>query len=179
MKLKLFILVLVLQSAWLLGTAIVQEHALATGKVILLETQRIDPRDPLRGDYLILNYKISDIPVNRFSPPMTKDVPAGANIFVTLAPGTNEFYEIMHASTNAFAPAMGEVLLRGKSQWRWNATNSVHVAYGLENYFVAEGMGNPTGKLTVQAVVSASGHASIKQVLVDGQPYAVAMKKTE
>jgi uncharacterized membrane-anchored protein len=179
MKLKLFILVLVLQGTWLLGTAIVQEHALATGKVILLETERLDPRDPLRGDYLILNYKISDVPVNRFSPPVTKDLSVGVNIFVTLSPGTNGFCEITHASTNMFAPAMGEVLLRGKSQWRWNTTNSVHVAYGLENYFVAEGTGNPTGKLTVQAVVPASGHASIKQVLMDGQPYTTAMKKIE
>ena len=39
MKLKLLILVLALQSAWLLGTVAVQEHALATGKVILLETR--------------------------------------------------------------------------------------------------------------------------------------------
>ena len=58
MKLKLLILVLALQSAWLLATVAVQEHALATGKVILLETARIDPCDLLRGDYLILNYKM-------------------------------------------------------------------------------------------------------------------------
>ena len=32
MKLKLFILVLALQSAWLLGTAAVQEHELVSGK---------------------------------------------------------------------------------------------------------------------------------------------------
>ena len=38
MKLKLLILVLALQSAWLLGMVAMQEHALATGKVILLET---------------------------------------------------------------------------------------------------------------------------------------------
>ena len=48
MKLKLLILVLALQSAWLLGTVAVQEHALATGKVILLETARVDPRDLLQ-----------------------------------------------------------------------------------------------------------------------------------
>ncbi len=179
MKKKMFILVLALQSAWVFSTAVVQEHAFATGKVILLETERVDPRDPLRGDYLILNYKISDVPTNLFSPPVTKDLEVGANIYVALAPGTHEFYQVTRASTNAFAPAMGEVLLRGKSQWRWNATNSVHVVYGLENYFVAEGTGNPTGRLTVQAVVPASGHASIKEVLVDGQPYAAVMKKTD
>ncbi len=176
MKLKLLILVLALQSAWLLGTVAVQEHALANGKVILLETRRVDPRDLLRGDYLILNYKISDVPVNLFSPPVGKDLPYGTKVFVALAPGTNQFYEVTRASTNEFAPAANEILLRGKSDQRWWSTNSIHVAYGIENYFVAEGTGNPVGKLTVQAVVSASGHPKIKEVFVDGKPYAGAMK---
>jgi uncharacterized membrane-anchored protein len=131
----------------------------------------------LRGDYLILNYKVSDVPAHLFSPPVTKDVPAGANIFVALAPGTNGLYEVRRASTSEIMPAAGEVLLRGQSAYAgWNATNSIHVAYGIENYFVAEGTGNPAGKLTVQAAVSASGRASIKQVFVDGKPYAEAMK---
>jgi uncharacterized membrane-anchored protein len=176
MKLKLLILVLALQSAWLLGTVAVQEHALANGKVILLETRRVDPRDLLRGDYLILNYKISDVPVTLFSPPVGKELPYGTKVFVALAPGTNRFYEVTRASTNEFAPAAGEILLRGKSDQRWWSTNSIHVAYGIENYFVAEGTGNPVGKLTVQAVVSASGHPKIKEVFVDGKPYAEAMK---
>jgi uncharacterized membrane-anchored protein len=176
MKLKLLILVLALQSAWLLGTVAVQEHALATGKIILLETRRVDPRDLLRGDYLILNYKISDVPVNLFSPPVNKDLPYGTKVFVALAPGTNQFYEVVKASTNELAPSADEILLRGMSDQRWWSTNSIHVAYGIENYYVAEGTGNPTGKLTVQAVVPASGHPKIKEVFVDGKPYANAMK---
>ena len=176
MKLKLVILVLALQTAWLLGTVAVQEHALATGKIILLETRRVDPRDLLRGDYLILNYKISDVPVNLFSPPVNKDLPYGTKVFVALAPGTNQFYEVIKASTNELAPSANEILLRGRSDQRWWSTNSIHVAYGIENYYVAEGTGNPAGKLTVQAVVPASGQPKIKEVFVDGKPYAEAMK---
>ena len=176
MKLKLVILVLALQTAWLLGTVAVQEHALATGKIILLETRRVDPRDLLRGDYLILNYKISDVPVNLFSPPVNKDLPYGTKVFVALAPGTNQFYEVIKASTNELAPSANEILLRGRSDQRWWSTNSIHVAYGIENYYVAEGKGNPTGKLTVPAVVPASGQPKIKEVFVDGKPYAEAMK---
>jgi uncharacterized membrane-anchored protein len=176
MKLKILILVLALQSAWLLGTVAVQEHALATGKIILLETRRVDPRDLLRGDYLILNYKISDVPVNLFSPPVKMDLPYGTKVFVALAPGTNQFYEVTRAGTNEFAPAANEILLRGKTDERWWSTNSIHVAYGIENYYVAEGTGNPVGKLTVQAVVPASGHPKIKEVFVEGKPYAGAMK---
>ena len=58
MKLKPVRLVLALQTAWLLGTVAVQEHALATGKIILLNVPRVPARFSLRGDYLILNYKM-------------------------------------------------------------------------------------------------------------------------
>jgi len=178
MKLKLLILVLAMQTAWLLATVAVQEYALANGKVILLETRPVDPRDLLSGDYLMLNYKISDVPANLFSPPVKKDLPYGAKIYVALAPGTNQFYAVTRASTNEFAPSSGaEVVLRGESAYAWwKTTNTIHVAYGIERYYVAENTGSPRGKLTVQAVVPASGHPKIKEVFVDGKPYAEAMK---
>lgn len=177
MKLKLFILILVLQTAWLIGTVATQEYSLVHGKIILLETQRVDPRDPLRGDYLILNYKISDVPKTLFSPPVQKELPFGAKIFVALAQGTNRYYEVVRASTNAFAPATNEILVCGRNDGRRWGTNSIHVVYGIENYYVAENTGNPHGKLTVQAVVPVGGHPKIKQVFVDGKPYAEAMKQ--
>jgi len=178
MKLKLFILVLVLQCAWIGYTVTTQEYALATGQVILLETRPVDPRDLLRGDYLILNYKISDVPTNLFSPPVKKDLPYGTKIYVALAPGTNGFYVVTRASTNALAPSSGaEVVMRGESAYAWwNTTNAIHVAYGVERYYVAENTGNPRGKLTAQVVVPASSHPKIKQVFVDGKPYAAVMK---
>jgi uncharacterized membrane-anchored protein len=180
MKTKLFILVLAFQSAWILGTAFVQERVLRVGQVILLETQPVDPRDLLRGDYIRLNYKISDLPANLFSPPAKMELTPGTTVFVALAPaGTNQFYEAMRAGTEKFTPATNEVLICGKVAQSWrNHAGSVHVEYGLEQYFVAEGTGNPRGKLTVQAAVSKSGHASIKEVFVDGKPYAEAMKES-
>jgi uncharacterized membrane-anchored protein len=177
MKLKILILVLALQSAWILGTTFVEERGLALGKVILLETRRVDPRDLLRGDYLILNYKISDVPANLFSPPMPKDFPAGTKVYVALE-GRGQFHEAVKASTNRFEPAGNQILLHGQTRLWWNAvTNAIHVEYGIERYYIAEGAGNPPGALTVQAVVPASGRASIKQVFVDGIPYAEAMKR--
>lgn len=177
MKLKLLIIVLAAQTAWLLGLVATQEYALAHGKIILLETQRVDPRDPLRGDYLILNYKIGNLPTDLFSPPIKRDLPYGTKIFVALAPGTNQFYQVRRASTSEFVPEANEILMCGRSQERWWSTNSIHVAYGIENYYVSENTGNPRGKLTVQAIVPASGHPRIKQVFVDGKPYAEAMKQ--
>ncbi len=180
MKTKLVILVLALQTAWVLGTVVQQENRLRVGQTVLLETRPVDPRDPLRGDFVRLNYQISDVPGKLFSPPLKADLAYGAKIFVALAPaGTNQFWEVTRASTESLAPAANEVVMRGKVAWRWsNSTNSIHVEYGIEQYFVAEGTGNPHGKLTAQAVVSKSGRASLKEVFVDGKPYAEAMKDT-
>jgi len=178
MKLKLFIFVLALQSAWLLGTVFVQERALSSGKVIRLETERVDPRDLLRGDYLILNYKISDVPKNLFSPPVNQNLPAGTIVYVALEPD-GDFFAVARASTNPFAPSANQVLLQASSAWSGpNVASAVHLEYGLDRYYVREGTGNPRGKLTVEAVVPASGHPSIKQVFLDGKPYAEAMKET-
>ena len=177
MKLKLLVLVLALQTAWLLATVANQEFALSHGKIILLETHLVGPYDMLRGDYLILNYKISDVPATLFVPPVKNDLVPGTKIFVALALGTNQFYEITRVSTNEFTPAPDEVLMRGRSDYRLrNATNSIHLTYGIENYFVPEGSGNPLGKLTVQAIVPASGRARIKNVFLNGKPFTQAMK---
>ena len=178
MKLKLLLLILALQTAWILGTTFVQERALARGAVVLLETRPVDPRDLLRGDYVILNYKISDVALDLFSPPRTNALPPGQTGYVALEP-LGQFHEVALASTEPITPAAGQVALKGRSQVRWRGpgVSTVHVEYGLERYYVREGTGNPRGKLTVQAAVSASGRASIKEVFVDGKPYLGVMKE--
>ena len=179
MKIKLLIAVLALQSAWILGTSFQQERLLNAGREILLETQPVDPRDLLRGDFVRLNYTISDIPREKFLPAVTNELPADKTVYVALAlSGTNQFWNVTRASLNKISPEGGEVILRGKSEWSWRSGSGfVRVEYGLEKYFVAEGTGNPRGKLTVQAVVSNSGKASIKEVFINGKPYAEAMRE--
>jgi uncharacterized membrane-anchored protein len=176
MKLKLFVLVLVLQLAWLLGTVATQETARVRGQVIWLETQPVDPRDLLRGDYLVLRYKISTVPTNLFVPPLTNTSPYHQTIWVTVAP-RGEFHELVRASLQRFEPAANEVLLRGETYSRGNVERGISVSYGLEQFYVREGTGNPRGKITVDAVVPASGRASIKQVFLDGKPYPEAMQE--
>ena len=179
MKTKLLVLVLALQSAWLLGTAFTQERILRVGQLILLETQPVDPRDLLRGDYVRLNYTISTVPRGEFfAPALAADVLPGTTVYVALAPsGTNGFYQLARASTEWFTPASNEVVLRGQvAQSWWTSAGPIRVEYGLEKYFVAEGTGHPTGKLTVQAAVTKSGRANIREVFVDGKPYAEAMR---
>ena len=176
MKLKLLGLILALQMAWLLGTVVTQEAALARGQVILLETQPVDPRDLLRGDYLVLRYTISSVPRDRFSPPLTESLPYGATVWVAVT-RRGEFYEVARASRERFEPTADEILIKAQTSWNNRPSDTENVQYGLEQYYVREGTGNPRGKITVEAVVPASGRARIKQVFLDGRPYADVMKE--
>ena len=182
MKRNLVILVLALQTVWLLATVVQQETLRHRGRVILLATRPVDPRDPLRGDFVRLNFEISEVPTNLLAGPATPPAgrTSGVKISVALAPAaTNGFWEITRASWERFAPAANEVILYGHSAWSWgNNPQSVHVTYGIEQFFVAEGTGNPHGKLTAQAIVSPAGRAILKDVLVDGKPYREAVSDT-
>jgi uncharacterized membrane-anchored protein len=176
MKTKLLFLVIALQSAWVLGTVYTQEGALRACQVILLETERIDPRDLLRGDYVILNYKISNIPTKLFTPAVGKNLPAGETVYVALAQH-GQFHDAVRASTSPLAAENGEIIVRGHATSPgWSPPGMEHVEYGLERYYVREGKGNAQGKLTVEAAAPTSGRAAIKEVFLDGEPYGQAVK---
>jgi len=174
MKRKLFIAVLALQSAWMLGTALVQERSLTQGELILLETRPVDPRDLLRGDYVVLNYKIGAAPVmSQFRPPIQSGLKPGQTVYLALSKH-GDFHEVEWASTQPVEEvAPGMVVLRGTM----SVTPRLGIEFGLERYYVHEGTGNPHGKLTVQVAVSKSGKGVIKQVFLDGEPYAEAMRR--
>lgn len=169
-------LVVGLQVLWMFGTAVSKEMNLRSEKTVLLETRPVDPRDILRGDYVILNYKISTIPTAWLYPDA---VPANVNnsaVHVILEK-KGEFYQAVGAM---FAPEnlkAGQMAVRGTidDAWRGATGGSIRVRYGIEKYFVPEGMGDPRGKLTVRCVVGRDGSLQIKEVFVDGKPYKSAV----
>lgn len=173
MKLKLLAAILALQVAWIIGTSAVQEVRLRQAPTILLETRPVDPRDLLRGDYVILNYAISTLPPELFQPPRPEPLPMGQPIYVLLEK-RGEYFEAVRAAFEPLDPADGQVMMRGSLQRNW--TGSEVVEYGIERYYVPEGQGNPVGKLTVEVAVPKSGQALIKQVFLDGRPFREAMK---
>lgn len=179
MKTKLTVLsvVLALQCCWILATAMVQERGLTKGTVVLLDTRPVDPRDLLRGDYVILEYAINTVAREKFTPPLTSNVAVGQTVWVALEP-RGEFHDVAFASTQPLKADESRPVLQGTAahSW-WRGTNTVRVLYNLERYYVAEGTGNPRGKLTVEVAVPKSGRALIRQVFVDGKPYAEAMRE--
>ncbi len=177
-KNPLLVLIVGLQCGWVLRTAVVQEQALSAGAPILLETAPVDPRDLLRGDYVILNYKISTLNSGLFQPSLPNEIRPGQTVYVGLECVKGEFWEAVTASTQKLPPTESRVVLKGRVEHSWGAGagQTIRIAYGLEKFYVREGTGNPRGKLTVQVGVPRSGNGRIKQVFVDGTPYAEAMR---
>src|SRR5687768_15406510 len=174
MKTRFLVGLIALQAAWVIATAARQEIELRRGTVVLLETAPVDPRDLLRGDYVILSYKISVLPAALFAEPLPEGF-RNAPVFVRLEK-RGPFHEAVAASSRPVEPDAAHPVLRGKvANWSWagddrNRIDSVRVEYGIEHYYVREGTGQPRGSITVEAVVTASGTPMIRQVFVDGKP---------
>lgn len=180
-KAVLFGAATLIQVALLTLMVIDRLQILRDGTEVTLQTRPVDPRDFLRGDYVVLNYDISQLPAG----PLQNE-PAGVRnpiVFVKLAPNRDGLYEAISVHADAVAVKSPEVLIRGRVAYgatcgpRGRAfCDKLQVRYNLESYFIPEGEGRKLEqvrnqrKLLVVAAVTPSGRAAIKRLLVDGEP---------
>ncbi|MER8773639.1 GDYXXLXY domain-containing protein [Mesorhizobium sp. M0189] len=151
---------------------------LRDGKQVLLRVEPIDPRDLLRGDYILLGYDISRIPVKLIGniPPgklASDDTP----IVVRLKPGAYGYWGPT-AAWFGQAPvpaASGEADIVGHVSEGSDLSAATTIApdYGIERFYLPEGEGmaiqndmrvRPFG---IRVAIAANGTAQIK-ALVDG-----------
>lgn len=150
------------QVLFLVGWAGWHESLRRGGEVVRLETRPVDPRDILRGDYMILNYAIS----RHQAPAWLRGV---QRVVVVLRDegGFGVIDEVREVP-----PERGD----GRP-WMWALATRRHggmmtLDYGIERYFVPEGMGEPRfERMEVDVAVSRSGRVRIVQVWLDGEPY--------
>jgi uncharacterized membrane-anchored protein len=170
-KKLVFYLVSFLWVAVIAGVVISKHEIIRTGQTVLLETVPVDPRDLLRGDYVILSYKISALDMSKIK----SDKPyykIGEVVFVKVEP-KEKFWEAAAVGSKKGAYGDG-VYLKGRVRNNYPA-NSIELDYGIESYFVSEGQGREIEKnmrgakssVEVQAVVSPCGEALIKNIYVN------------
>ena len=142
---------------WLLLTIVVQllivtaliaskEILLRTGQTVKLELAPLDPRSLLQGDYVRLNYKISQLP---------SEVALGDNYRVQLVlhpdeNGVSQFKEVYNKDKR-LAPS--EVVITG---WRRGDRN--RLSYGIESYFDPEGTGLDVERSAKYGIVKVNKH---------------------
>jgi uncharacterized membrane-anchored protein len=176
-RIPLLVLVVLLQTAALIGMVAIKQRTLATGTPILLETAPIDPRSLFRGDYVRLNYEISSIRYDLVGG--DSDFDRHDTIFVLLQEG-EKFWQPVSVHHEMPMQEDGAVVIRGEVQWTGIWTDGekregVNVRYGIESYFVPEGEGIALERpaegeeVSLLVAVDDNGVAAIKAVLVNGE----------
>lgn len=137
---------------------------LLTGKIIILATRPVDPFDILRGQYIIINYEISTIPVIR-------DAKEGNSVYVILKEDENKIWRYQEAS---LSKPVG-TFIKGTIKSIYG--DNMQIEYGVEQYFFERNAELPRRDLTVEAKISSSGQARISNLLYQGKPVKIEYQK--
>ena len=171
-----------LQIAVLVFMAGSRELIVRTGRTVFFRTAPVDPRDPMRGDYVHLDYEISRVPLSQCTPDLALSLTGSvdgagyrckhsAPVCATLHIEDDGIANVVSMSK---APPAEGVYLRGSVDqqyamyWQHDAT----VKYGIEAWFVEQGTGTNLEHrrmqngiqlpLEMEAALSSRGHAVLK-----------------
>lgn len=159
------------QIAFLVSMIAGRAKVLHDGQEVVLSVEPIDPRDLLRGDYVILSYNISRLPLSLFaaSQPESGDNVA---VFVRLKADEDGVFQPVAARFNErleSAPSEGEVDIRGRARVGGSFDlRSIAVSYGIERFYVPEGEGREIERdlrersFIMKVAVGSDGTAQIK-----------------
>jgi uncharacterized membrane-anchored protein len=171
MRRRLFLLGVLLHVAILIGWAGWLELARARAVTVRLEVVPGDPRDLLRGDYVWIRYRISEIPWSRFVPIQRPE--DGQRVYVALAPRDGVHEAVAASLSRATLPLpRGHLLLLGTVEYPSWRDRGTRVVFGIERYYVPEGKGTPPrGKMEAEVALTPDGRPFLTRLLVDGRPY--------
>jgi uncharacterized membrane-anchored protein len=178
-KLIISALLLALVQIGFLGWMIAGRAAiLRDGREVLLKVEPVDPRDLLRGDYVLLGYEISRIPVSLIANlPAGGKIASGLSLVVRLKQDADGYWRPVSAWLDKAASAAGpdEVDIVGRIPAGWDPAGVATVApdYGIERFYLPEGEGKAIEKdmrvrpFGIRAAIAKDGTAQIK-ALMDG-----------
>jgi uncharacterized membrane-anchored protein len=158
----------------LFGMMTPRGSTLLTGETILLRVQPVDPRDLLRGDYVILSYEISRVPrqgVEGLSGPGPVGMGdfaegQGQTVYVTLIPEPDgQHYR--GGAVSITLPPEGVKFIRGTLRDRFR------IEFGIESYFVQEGKGKEyeaaiaSRRLSAEVALAPDGRAALRGLRIE------------
>lgn len=152
-----------------------REKILETGKEFKFETAPVDPSDPFRGKYIVLDYK-----ENSFDIESTKEWIDGENVYVILKTNPKGFAKI--ASVSSEKPTDDLDFVKAKVDYVFNGSSKkLYISYPFDRFYMEESKAYPaerayiesqldSTKTTYALVTIKNGEAVLKDVLIDGIP---------
>jgi uncharacterized membrane-anchored protein len=167
----LFVAIALLVQIGILGSLAASRWTPASqARTIYLAMRPVDPHDPIRGDYVTLDFpNVNDLRADQFD---TKPK-AGQTVWITMNHASGATWDVGAVSTTRPpAEAIGkDALMRGRVASIHDS--QVNVVYGIEQFWVPKGKGNlPFGKKTIARIQTApDGTAVLGGLIVDGRPW--------
>ncbi len=178
-----FALVLILQTLIILGLILFKVAVLKGGTDVYLKILPIDPRDPLRGDYVTFQYEISSAYDWNFS--QTNEMKVGDEVYVPLR-HEGKHWSIAYDRTISKQKPQEGIFIKGVIISGFEDKNrqkpplrldggEIGIRFGIEEYFIPEGTGRTLdfSRYEVSALVTIddSGTAVLKRLYLDGSPW--------
>jgi len=138
---------------------------LITGKKVVLATHPVDPFGLLRGQYMTINYEISNI--KKINGIKARDI-----VYVSLKEDSEGVWRMDKISR--VKPKIGDFI---KGIVIRDNRNSLRIEYGIEQYFFERNAKVPTTNITVEVSIADSGRAKIIQLLQNGKPMKIEYEK--
>lgn len=174
------------QVAILLFLVVSFGSVIASGNKIYLRIEPVDPRDPLRGDYVtfryeglsrlsIYNNESYDYRTGQYTQPKSVAYREGDTVYVRLRE-TGSVWVADYNPVSKSVPTEG-VFLQGKvtnvTQSQTKGTTEITVAYGIEEYFIPEGTGQNVpfwnSEVIAEVYVNGNGKAVLRRLYKDGK----------
>ena len=137
------------------------------GSEVLLAVQPVDPRDPLRGDYITFSLKdVSRISLEGKTFRWRK----GEDVYVSLV---SDGKYMRSGDVSKKKPEGKTIFLKGTIE---NASDkSISVKYGIEEYFIPEGIGRNLSfwdkDVSAKVAIDKDGKAVLKQIYIDDKAW--------
>ncbi|HBB65440.1 MAG TPA: hypothetical protein DCZ84_02285 [Candidatus Vogelbacteria bacterium] len=187
-----FILAFALQVIVILGLIILNLSVVEGGTEVFLRIQPVDPRDPLRGDYVSFQYEISRISYYQIRSDSNTSVRNGDELYVVLREGS-PYWHVDYASLTMPPVNNGLIFIKGRvvsggidpyapRQELATSTRFIpitqkefRVSYDIEQYYIPEGAGNNVSfwnkDAGMRVKVDERGKAIPTQLYVDGKKW--------
>jgi uncharacterized membrane-anchored protein len=131
---------------------------LINGQDVVLATRPVDPFDPFRGQYMIVNYEIA-----------TVDKPEG------LVSG-DHVYIGLQADAEGISRATTATLTKPEGMFIRGTMEGGRLRFGIEQFFFEHKADVPTRDITVHVKIAPSGRAGIVSLLKEGKPVEIEYK---
>jgi len=149
---------------------------------VVLQTTAVDPRDIFRGDYVILDYKISTFADGTI--PIDTNLEPGKDVFVVLNTKGRYATALRVLATLPATLTADEAVIKGTVNWTNDNVRLttdgdcgdctiLSISYPIDSYFVPEGTGiqleaqRDANRLGVIVALNEDGDAAIKGLMIN------------